>query len=357
MLNGKFGNSLAGQKILITGHTGFTGAWAVIWLKSLGAEVSGFALEPDSKPNLFTEAGISKLCDSHIGDITKLSEIQRVVDQVKPSLILHLAAQPLVRKSYANPTETFDINVMGTANVLEAARRSNRVKGVLCITTDKVYSNKEWRWPYRENDELGGHDPYSASKAAAEILIKSYKSSFGSTDFRVGVARGGNIIGGGDWSEDRLLPDFVRARLSDSSLTLRSPSATRPWQHVLSLVHGYILILESLLGESWEHLSLATWNFGPTDGCQLTVSDVVQRFQDNWPGLDAIFSPSNLHEAHSLAVDSSLARQELGWTPCFDSEKAIAIAVNWYKDFHEGKQTAFDLCRRDIDEYMNMFRT
>lgn len=353
MLGDTFGRHLAGKKILITGHTGFTGSWAVIWLRNLGVEVSGLSLPPETSPNLFGEAGIENLCDSRIGDIRKLEDIQSVVESVQPDLILHLAAQPLVRRSYKTPTETFDVNVMGTANVLEVARRSSQVKGVLCVTTDKVYANKEWNWAYRENDELGGHDPYSASKAAAELLIKSYKSSFESSKFRVGVARGGNIIGGGDWSEDRLLPDFVRARVEGAALQLRNPDATRPWQHVLSLLHGYILVMEKLVEGLDSDSTLATWNFGPADGRQLSVLDVVSRFQAIWPGLKANLTTSELHEARSLAVDSSLAKRELGWQPQFDSEESISRAVNWYKNFHSRNGTALELCQKDILAYVN----
>jgi CDP-glucose 4,6-dehydratase len=244
-------NSLKGKRVFVTGHTGFTGSWACIWLNQIGCEVFGYSLEPETTPNLFSEAEVGKLVNGKIADIRNFENLREAVVEFQPDLVLHLAAQPLVRRSYRIPRETFEVNAQGTANVLEAIRGVDSIKGVLCITTDKVYKNFETDRQYVETDELEGQDPYSASKAAAELIIASYRSSFGTagTAFPViAVARGGNIVGGGDWSEDRLIPDFVRAYDSNKELQIRFPSSTRPWQHVLSLVDGYLTILAGMLG-------------------------------------------------------------------------------------------------------------
>ncbi|NVL42758.1 CDP-glucose 4,6-dehydratase, partial [Pseudomonas syringae pv. actinidiae] len=246
----KFEDSLAGKKVLVTGHTGFTGGWACLWLKSIGAHVAGYSLAPETTPSLFEELGLENDVDSVLGDICDFDKLLQAVEAFQPDLILHLAAQPLVRRSYREPVQTFMVNAQGTAHVLEAARLVKSVRGVLCVTTDKVYKNNEWAWPYRENDPLGGKDPYSASKAAAEMIIQSYGASYPFSQGlgpAIATARGGNIIGGGDWSEDRLIPDFVRAVNEGQVMTLRYPDATRPWQHVLALVHGYLVILAELL--------------------------------------------------------------------------------------------------------------
>ena len=245
-----FETQLAGKKVFVTGHTGFTGSWACLWLQSLGANVAGYALPPDTSPSMFEAVGLDKGMATTFGDVADYDALLRALSAFQPELILHLAAQPLVRRSYREPTRTFMVNAQGTAHVLEAARVVKSVKGVLCITTDKVYQNNEWPWPYRENDPLGGKDPYSASKAAAEMIIQSYAASYpwsAGEGPAIATARGGNIICGGDWSEDRLIPDFVRAVVGGGKLTLRYPDATSPWQHVLALVHGYLKILAELL--------------------------------------------------------------------------------------------------------------
>ena len=247
-----FERALACQRILVTGHTGFTGGWASVWLHSIGCEVVGLALPPDTTPSLFNALELDQKITSILGDIADPQVVEDVIAKHQPDLILHLAAQPLVRRAYREPSRTFMVNAQGTAHVLDAARRHKKVKGVLCITTDKVYRNNEWVWPYREDDALGGKDPYSASKSAAEFIIQSFAASYPWQDGlgpAIATARGGNIVGGGDWSEDRLIPDFVRAVEKNGTLTLRYPDATRPWQHVLALVHGYLLILAGLLSD------------------------------------------------------------------------------------------------------------
>jgi CDP-glucose 4,6-dehydratase len=269
-------DGLAGVDILVTGHTGFTGTWACHWLHKLGARVHGLALEPRTQPNIFEATGAIDVLASHtIGNINDFATVQACVQKHKPKLILHLAAQPLVLESYADPVGTYMTNVQGTVHLLEAARLSEHVSGILCITTDKVYENRSWIHPYRENDRLGGADPYSASKAAAELVIASYRASLPSWGRKMTIdcARGGNIIGGGDWSDNRLIPDFVRATVNDTALEIRNPSATRPWQHVLCLIDGYLTLLERMLAA--EVGAGQAWNFGPDiDDC-VSVKSVL----------------------------------------------------------------------------------
>jgi CDP-glucose 4,6-dehydratase len=266
---------------------------------------------------------------------------------------LHLAAQPLVRRSYREPVQTFLVNAQGTAHVLEAARTVKSIKGVLCITTDKVYKNNEWPWPYRENDPLGGKDPYSASKAAAEMVIQSYAASYPWSKGHgpaIATARGGNIIGGGDWSEDRLIPDFVRAIVSDGSLTLRYPDATRPWQHVLALIHGYLLILSKLISDDPAGVDRA-WNLGPQDIRQYSVREVLELMSSSWkrPTLEYMDNP--LPEAQALALDSSLARNQLGWLPVWDTERSVRETATWYRDYYADRGAARSITLEQINAW------
>ncbi len=337
-----FESRLAGKKIFVTGHTGFTGGWACLWLKSIDADVAGYSLAPDTKPSLFEATHLVEDTQSTFGDICDYEDLQIAMSNFQPDLVLHLAAQPLVRRSYREPVRTFLVNAQGTAHVLEAARSVKSVKGVLCVTTDKVYKNNEWPWPYRENDPLGGKDPYSASKAAAEMVIQSYATSYHWTDGHgpaIATARGGNIIGGGDWSEDRLIPDFVRSVVEGGALTLRYPDATRPWQHVLALVHGYLVILAGLASSNPGHVAKA-WNLGPQDARQYSVRDVLELMSNSWkrPALEYMVNP--LPEAHALALDSSLARNQLNWTPAWDTERVIRETAAWYYDYYENPDSA-----------------
>lgn len=337
-----FERTLAGKKIFVTGHTGFTGGWACLWLKSIGAEVAGYSLAPDTKPSLFGATRLGEDTRTTFGDICDYDRLHASIAEFQPDLILHLAAQPLVRKSYREPVRTFMVNAQGTAHVLEAARTVKSVKGVLCITTDKVYKNNEWPWPYRENDPLGGKDPYSASKAAAEMVIQSYAASYPWGDGQgpaIATARGGNIIGGGDWSEDRLIPDFVRAVVDGGALTLRYPDATRPWQHVLALVHGYLVILAGLASSDPVRVAKA-WNLGPHDAKQYSVRDVLELMSHNWkrPALEYMDNP--LPEAQALALDSSLARNQLNWMPAWDTEQVVRETAAWYRDYYVNPDAA-----------------
>lgn len=349
----RFESVLSGKKILVTGHTGFTGGWACLWLKSIGAELAGFSLPPTTTPSLFECLSIENEVASTFGDICDFGKFYQTVNDFKPDLILHLAAQPLVRHSYEQPLATFAVNAQGTANVLEAARLVPSVRGVLCITTDKVYRNNEWPWPYRENDPLGGKDPYSASKAAAEMVIQSYMASFHPSEGKgpgIAIARGGNIIGGGDWSSDRLIPDFVRAIVDGNELTLRYPEAIRPWQHVLALVHGYCMLLGGLVSADAEFYARA-WNFGPQDLKHYSVREVLELMCRFWQRPDLNYMENPLPEAGTLALDSSLARNLLGWSPVWETERAVMETAKWYREFYAGPEHAKSITLRQIHEW------
>ncbi len=351
--NRVFESSLADKKIFVTGHTGFTGGWACLWLKSIGAEVAGYSLEPDTKPSLFEVIRLEEDIQSTFGDICDYDRLYVAIANFQPDLILHLAAQPLVRKSYREPVRTFLVNTQGTAHVLEAARRVKSVKGALCITTDKVYKNNEWPWPYRENDPLGGKDPYSASKAAAEMVIQSYRASYPwscAEGPAIATARGGNIIGGGDWSEDRLIPDFVRAVVDSRTLKLRYPNATRPWQHVLALVHGYLVILAGLASSNPAGFAKA-WNLGPYDLTQYSVCDVLELMSCSWkrPVLEYMDHP--LPEAQALALDSSLARNELQWVTVWNTERVVRETANWYRSYYANPDTGRSITLAQINAW------
>lgn len=348
-----FENALAGKRIFVTGHTGFTGSWVCLWLKSIGATVTGYALPPDTTPSLFEAAGLEIDVPSTFGDIADSDRLLDAVTAAAPELILHLAAQPLVRRSYREPVRTFLVNAQGTVHVLEAARVTGTVKGVLCITTDKVYQNNEWPWPYRENDPLGGKDPYSASKAAAEMAIRSYAASFPWKERKgpaIASARGGNIIGGGDWSEDRLIPDFVRAVTGNHELVLRYPDATRPWQHVLALVHGYLIILAGLASDN-PRTFVRAWNLGPPDAKQYRVRDVLEVVCRHWHRPAIRFTETELPETQSLALDSTLAQNQLDWLPVWGTEESIKQTANWYRDYYDEPGSAKSITIRQIKSW------
>lgn len=324
-----------------------------MWLQRIGAEIVGYSLPPETSPSLFNAAGLDKQITTTLADIVDYPRLLDAVQSFQPELVLHLAAQPLVRRSYREPAHTFLVNAQGTVHVLEAARSVKSVKGVLCITTDKVYRNNEWPWSYRENDPLGGKDPYSASKAAAEMVIQSYAVSFPWSSGQgpaIATARGGNIIGGGDWSEDRLVPDFVRAVVGNETLTLRYPDATRPWQHVLALVQGYLMILAGLCSEDPGKVAQA-WNLGPQDLTEYSVRDVLELMSDNWqrPALQYLDNP--LPEAQALALDSGLARNRLGWRPAWDTVQSVRETAAWYRDFYKDPSAARAITERQIDQW------
>jgi CDP-glucose 4,6-dehydratase len=332
LVNGDF---WAGQRVLVTGHTGFKGSWLSLLLAEHGAEVHGLALDPVSKPNLYDAANVQSVIasDSRV-DIRDLEATRRVISEVGPRVIFHLAAQPLVRDSYRIPVETFATNAMGVAHVLEAARETASVAAVVVVTTDKVYRNVEDGHAYREEEPLGGHDPYSASKAAAEIVSESYRLSFFSepSSAAIATARAGNVIGGGDWSTDRLIPDCVRAFQAGEVVALRFPDAVRPWQHVLEPLVGYVALGEALLREPERRLDRA-WNFGPRESDTATVGTVAGRAAALWGGAAQVklgTSHGQPHEAGLLAIDSSLATAELGWVPRWDLETSVRKTIEWY---------------------------
>lgn len=337
-----FEKRLEGKTVLVTGHTGFTGSWSCLWLKAAGANVVGFSLPPPTMPALFDAAGVGNDVRDIRGDIRDYAAVRAAVLAARPDLILHLAAQPLVRRSYREPLDTFAVNAMGTANIIEAARLVGCARGIVCVTTDKVYKNNEWRWPYRENDRIGGRDPYSASKAAAEMMIDGYRSSFAPAKNgmpAIATARGGNIIGGGDWAEDRLIPDFVRAAVADTPLKVRHPDAVRPWQHVLALVQGYLMLLSELAEGDAE--AARAWNFGPFDTRAWTVRAVLAVLSDLWPGAKVEYGcESPEHESSVLTLDSTQARRELGWRPLWETERCLAETARWYRVFHSSQTRA-----------------
>jgi CDP-glucose 4,6-dehydratase len=339
-----------GKRVLLTGHTGFKGAWLAIWLRRMGAEVTGISLPPASEPNLFLLAGEDGLCDSRFHDIRDAIGLAALIRNAKPQIVLHLAAQALVRASYRDPVGTFATNAMGTAHVLEALRGLEGTRVAVMVTTDKVYRNLEQAAPFRETDELGGHDPYSASKAAAEIVIASYRDCFlSSQGVAVASARAGNVIGGGDWSEDRLLPDAVRAWQAGEALHVRRPAARRPWQHVLEPLAGYLMLAETL----WDRPALAgAYNFGPTTGEAATVRTVVDLARATYGGGEVRWGDGTEgpHEAGVLALDIAKARATLGFAPLWTTAQAVGRCLVWYRGQRDGA-AAHTLCEAEIVAY------
>ncbi len=343
-------NFWQGKRVLLTGHTGFKGGWLALWLNRLGALVTGISLKPNTAPNLFNLARINELCESHICDIRNAKLLNNLIRSAQPEVIFHLAAQPLVRQSYREPIETFSTNVMGTANLLDAVLGLESVKVVVMITTDKVYRNNEWHWPYREDDALGGHDPYSASKAASEIVIASFRDAFLSEQgVAVASARAGNVIGGGDWSQDRLIPDAVRAWQSGASLEIRRPNAIRPWQHVLEPINGYLSLAEKLRDQP----SLAgAFNFGPYTSEAATVKDIVEMARNAYGKGEIRFGDGDegLHEAGRLALETAKAQLDLGVHPKWSLQESVTRTMIWYLAQQSGAD-ARELCLAEIAEY------
>jgi len=341
-----------GRSVFLTGHTGFKGGWMALWLSHMGANVSGYALDPPTTPNFFTENELeARLYKSTIGDLRDLATLTEALKSAKPAIVIHMAAQPLVRESYRTPVDTFSTNVMGTVHLLEAVRQVASVEAVVVITTDKCYENQEWLWSYRENDRLGGYDPYSSSKACAEIVTAAYRTSFfDKSGIKLASARAGNVIGGGDWATDRLIPDFFRAMEKDEVLKIRSPHAVRPWQHVLEPAGGYLQLAERLVldGSAFN----GAWNFGPEEVDAKPVSYVANYLSEKITYAHWEIEPNpQLHEAGLLKLDSSKAKKHLNWRPKWSLETALNATIDWHLAWKAGRPMS-EFSLQQIETYL-----
>jgi CDP-glucose 4,6-dehydratase len=341
-----------GKKVFLTGHTGFKGSWLSLWIQQLGAEVTGYALPPPTNPSLFDVACVEQGMRSIIGDIRDGAMLVNAMREAVPEIVIHMAAQPLVRLSYVDPVETYSSNIMGTVHLLEAVRQTPSVRAVVNVTTDKCYENQEWIWGYRESEPLGGRDPYSSSKACSELVTAAYRDSFfKKTGVAIATGRAGNVIGGGDWALDRLLPDFFRAFDDGRVLDVRLPNATRPWQHVLEPLSGYLLLAEQLLLGGQRRAS--GWNFGPADEDARSVRWILDHLKVQLP--DAAWQNvegEHVHEAGYLKLDSSKARSELGWRPQWQLARALEMTVEWHKSWREGRDMR-EVCLAQIRTYQS----
>jgi len=352
----KFNNVFKDKTVLVTGHTGFKGSWLSVWLKELGANVIGYALEPYTKRDNFVLCGLKNRITSIIGDVRDYEKLKKVFDKYQPEFVFHLAAQPIVRESYINPKETLDINVGGTVNVLECSRLTNSVKVIINVTSDKCYENKEWLWGYRENDSMGGYDPYSSSKGCSELITAAYRKSFFNPNKfdehgkSLSSVRAGNVIGGGDWQKDRLIPDCIRALESNKPIEIRNPAATRPWQHVLEPLSGYLLLASKMYSEPVKFSG--AWNFGPNYGSVISVGEVVSMIVENWGhGKWIDTSDKNApHEANFLSLDISKSLNFLGWSPRWDIHQCVCSTVDWYKSAES--QNIYNYCKNQINYYL-----
>jgi CDP-glucose 4,6-dehydratase len=340
-----------GRSVFLTGHTGFKGGWVALWLTQLGAKVHGYSMAPPSTPNLFSETQLGeRLQSSYMADIRDLRTLTSAMRAAKPSVVFHMAAQSLVRESYNTPVETFTANVIGTVNVLEAVRQTDTVQAIVNVTTDKCYENREWFWSYRENDRLGGHDPYSSSKACAEIAAAAFRSSFlAEAGVQLASARAGNVIGGGDWASDRLIPDFLRASDARKTLRIRAPHSVRPWQHVLEPLSGYLMLAERLVTDDTNFAE--AWNFGPEESDAKPVSWIVEHLCQKVPHarweLEGTPQP---HEARLLRLDSAKAKTRLGWAPRWSLKIALNKTIEWHQAWKEG-QSMVEVSIKQIETY------
>lgn len=353
-----FGGVFCGKRVLITGHTGFKGSWLALWLKELGAKIAGYALEPYTKRDNFVASGLKDKITHIIGDVRDFQKLRKVFEKYQPEFVFHLAAQPIVRESYINPKETYDINIGGTINLLECCRLTHSVRVIINVTSDKCYENKEFVWGYRENDPMGGHDPYSSSKGCSELITAAYRDSFfNPLDFEkhrksLSSARAGNVIGGGDWQKDRIVPDCVRALETNKTIEIRNPSATRPWQHVLEPLSGYLLLAAKMYEKPQKYCG--AWNFGPNQNSIITVGEIAGMIVEKWGSGSWIDRPNQceLHEANLLSLDISKARSHLIWLPVWDIETTIDKTVEWYKKYK--RKDLYKICLAQIREFMNI---
>ncbi|SHG28613.1 CDP-glucose 4,6-dehydratase [Flavobacterium fluvii] len=342
------------KKVFLTGHTGFKGSWLSLWLQSMGAVVKGYSLAPPTNPSLFLVADVAKNMESEIGDIRNLEQLKQSMLAFDPTILIHMAAQPLVRLSYIEPVDTYTTNVIGTVNVLEAARSCPNLKAIVSVTTDKCYENKEWAWGYRENEPMGGHDPYSSSKGCAELVSSAYKNSFFNTNdtAALATARAGNVIGGGDWADDRLIPDILKAFENSKSVVVRNPLSTRPWQHVLEPLSGYLVLVEHLHNYGQDYAE--AWNFGPKEEDCKPVNWILDKMVATW-GEGAgweLDQNSHPHEAGFLKLDCSKAAARLNWHPKWNLENTLNLIVNWHQDWKAGKNIN-EKCLQEIANYTN----
>jgi len=341
------------QVVLVTGHTGFKGSWLSLWLQKMGASVIGYSLDPPTEPNFFSASRVASEMVSVYGDVRDEKQINEVFQQYLPNIVFHLAAQSLVRKSYREPLETFEVNVMGTANVLQAARSAKSVKAIVVVTSDKCYENREWLWAYRENEPMGGYDPYSSSKGCAELVTSAFRRSFfydSMVHATIATARAGNVIGGGDWAEDRLIPDCIRALTNGLEVVIRNPKAIRPWQHVLEPLHGYLVLAEKLVSNGNEYGE--GWNFGPRDEDAQSVENVTEQMCRLYGNHAAwrLHDHADCHEARLLRLDCSKAQARLGWRSIWNLSTALEKTIEWYKayyDFQDMKNVSY----RQIEDY------
>lgn len=353
-----FNNIYKGKKVLVTGHTGFKGSWLSIWLNELGAELIGYSLDPYTEKDNFVLSELKNKMIDIRGDIRDKEKLRKVFEEYKPEIVFHLAAQPLVRLSYEIPVETYEVNVMGTINVMECIRKTKETKIGIMITTDKCYENREQIWGYREDEAMGGYDPYSSSKGATEIAISSWRRSFfNPKDYEkhgkaIASVRAGNVIGGGDWAKDRIIPDCIKALEKDEAIEIRSPKSIRPWEHVLEPLSGYLLLGEKLLANPEKFAG--AWNFGPDLDSVVNVWDIGKKVVKNYEKgeLKDVSDPKALHEAKLLALDISKARFSLGWKPTLNIDETIKMTVQWYKEYMN--EIVYELCVEQIKEFMGM---
>lgn len=348
-----FGGIYKDKRVLLTGHTGFKGSWLALWLEKMGAKVYGYALNNDTSNHLDC---LQLNIHQKINDLRNLEALESYFNEVQPDIVFHLAAQALVRQSYNDPIETFSTNVMGTLNVYEACRKTNSVKAIVNVTSDKCYENKEWNWGYRENEPMGGYDPYSASKGCAELLTSSYRNSYFNVDdygtkhhILLASGRAGNVIGGGDWADDRLIPDIVRATSKQEIVKIRNPKATRPWQHVLEPLSGYLVLGWRLLKTDFS--ASEGWNFGPDNNSNLAVDDIINLSKLHWDDIKIEFSkdPNDHHEANLLMLDCSKANKLLKWKAVWGIDKTIDKTINWYKEYYLNQNI---MSKNDLNEYV-----